>query len=118
MQPTKVHTVVAYTSSAPVVDHPAFRVLHRMKRIMAVVDTTLFAQCTTCHLQNHGGITATHIATAPNKMQWYECPNHEDWEHADAMTAYDDEGKVNIDPMEVRCSLVPLEDWRKANKIL
>jgi len=63
--------------------------------------------CTTCSLQNPPKLVpATHVATDPSKMQWYECGQHEEFEHAETL------GERN-DPMSIRCALVPLEVWLK-----
>lgn len=64
-------------------------------------------QCTTCGLLGRDGVPATHVATAPDKMQWYECDRHEPWEHADAMRA----PSQRLRAEEMRCALQPLQDW-------
>jgi hypothetical protein len=59
--------------------------------------------CTVCSLQGRlQPRQATHIATAPDKMQWFECGQHEPHEHALAL---------GEDSTHFRCALVPLEVW-------
>lgn len=65
--------------------------------------------CTTCSLQGAVEVhDATHVATASNKMQWFECGQHGEWEHAEAMREPDN-------PDAVRCALVPLGVWLEQN---
>lgn len=65
--------------------------------------------CTVCSLQGAVEVRdATHVATASNKMQWFECGQHSDTEHAEAIQEADD-------PMATRCALVPLGVWLEQN---
>lgn len=60
--------------------------------------------CTTCGLQNRPRTEARFVATAPSKMQWYECGKHGPEEHAATLGEQGDR-------MAIRCSLVPLHTW-------
>lgn len=66
-----------------------------------------FRACTTCGLQgnrNRPPVRATHVATSKAGMQWYECGQHDDYDHAAAMGAAGDE-------LERRVSLIALREW-------
>jgi hypothetical protein len=61
--------------------------------------------CTVCSLQGRPQPPlATHVATARNGMQWFECGNHDHLQHALAL---------GEDSTGFRRSLVLLEDWLK-----